>query len=103
MLFTQHHVGKGLHIFGSRGETAVIKELSQLHMRNILEPQRPEELTTYEKAAALAYLMFLKEKRTGEIKGRRCADGRKQREYMSKEENSAPTVSIEAVMLSCVI
>jgi len=47
--------------------------------------------------------MFLKEKRTGEIKGRRCADGRKQREYMSKEENSAPTVSIEAVMLSSVI
>jgi len=41
--------------------------------------------------------------RTGEIKGRGCADGRKQWENMSKEENSAQTVSIEAVMLSCVI
>ena len=103
MLFTQHHVGKGLRLFGSRGETAVIKELSQLHMRDVLEPQRSEELTPSEKAAALAYLMFLKEKKTGEIKGRGCADGRKQREYMSKEENSAPTVSIESVVLSCVI
>jgi len=103
MLFTKHHVRKGLRILGSRGETAVIKELCQLHMRDVLEPQRPEELTPSEKAAALAYLMFLKEKWTGEIQGRGCADGRKQWEYMSKEENSAPTVSIEAVMLSCVI
>jgi len=75
MLFTQHHVGNGLRIFGSRGENAVIKELSQLHMCNVLEPQIPEELTPTEKAAALAYLMFLKETRTGEIKGRWCADG----------------------------
>jgi len=62
MLFTQHHVAKGLHIFGSGGETTVIKELSQLHMHDILEPQRPEELTPSEKAASLASLMFLKEK-----------------------------------------
>ena len=62
MLFTQHHVGKGLRLFGSRGETAVIKELSQLHMRDVLEPQRPEELTPSEMAAALAYLVVLKEK-----------------------------------------
>jgi len=45
----------------------------------------------------------LKEKITGEIKGRGCVNGRKQWEYMSKEENSAPTGSIEAVLLSCVI
>jgi len=47
--------------------------------------------------------MFLKEKRTGEVKGICCADGRPQRDYMMKEENSAPTVSIEALLLSCVI
>jgi Reverse transcriptase (RNA-dependent DNA polymerase) len=47
--------------------------------------------------------MFLKKKRCGKIKGRGCADGRKQREYTSKEDASSPTVLIEAVMLSCVI
>jgi len=47
--------------------------------------------------------MFLKEKRTGKINCRGCANGKKQHEYMFKEENSAPTVSIEAVLLSCVI
>ena len=45
---------------GSRGETAVIKELSQLRMYYELEPKRIEGLTA-ERAAALAYLMFVKE------------------------------------------
>ena len=52
---------------------------------------------------ALHYLMFLTKKRCGRIKGRGCADGRKQRAHMSKEDSSSPTVAIEALMLSCVI
>ena len=47
--------------------------------------------------------MFLKEKRDGTIKGRGCADGRKQREYTNKEDASSPTVAIESVFLTSVI
>jgi Reverse transcriptase (RNA-dependent DNA polymerase) len=47
--------------------------------------------------------MFLKKKRCGKIKGRGCADGRKQRLYTSKQEASSPTVSIESLMISCTI
>jgi Reverse transcriptase (RNA-dependent DNA polymerase) len=47
--------------------------------------------------------MFLKRKRCGKIKGRGCADGRKQRLYTAKEEASLPTVAIESIMLSCSI
>jgi hypothetical protein len=47
--------------------------------------------------------MFLKQKRCGKIKGRGCADGRKQREYLSKEDVSSPTVAIESVLLTCAI
>ncbi len=47
--------------------------------------------------------MFLKQKRTGVIKARGCADGRKQRPYTAKEDASSPTVAIESVMLSCLI
>ena len=50
---------------------------------------------------ALSYLMFLKRKRNGKIKARGCADGRPQREFISKEESSSPTVSIYALMISC--
>ena len=41
-----------------------------------------------------------KQKRTGEIKGKERADGRPQGDYMTKEEDCAATVSIEALMLS---
>jgi hypothetical protein len=42
------------------------------------ETQQQSDLTPQQKNAALAYLMFLKRKRCGKIKGRGCADGRKQ-------------------------
>ena len=56
-----------------------------------------------QKKNALGYLMFLKQKRTGQIKGRGCADGRKQRLNTPKDAASSPTVATESVLLSCVI
>ena len=47
--------------------------------------------------------MFLKLKGDGNIKGRAVAGEKKQREFIIKEEASAPTVATEAVLLSCVI
>jgi hypothetical protein len=100
---TQHSVKKGLKKFGDAGVNAVLKELQQLHDRKVLEPKGPGEITSQERKDSLRYLMFLKEKRCGTIKGRGCADGRKQREHISKDETSSPTVAIESVMLSCTI
>ena len=47
--------------------------------------------------------MFLKRKICGKIKGRRCADGRPHRDYMSKQDTASPTFSTEALLLSCLI
>jgi hypothetical protein len=102
-VMTQHSMKRGLKEFGDAGVDAVLKELQQLHDRKVLEPRSADHLTGDEKHAALQYLMFLKKKRNGIIKGRGCADGRKQRSYTPKEEASSPTVAIEAVMLSCVM
>ena len=52
---------------------------------------------------ALGYLMFLKRKRSGKMKGRGCADGRPDREYITKEESSSPTVSLYALIGSCLM
>ena len=68
-----------------------------------MEPLHGNQLTRKEKSAALQYLMFLKQKRCGKIKGRGCADGRKQRLYMDKDEVSSPTISTEALLLTCMI
>ena len=51
----------------------------------------------------LEFHMFLKEKIDGEIKGRSVDGGTKQRDYISKEDASPPTVEIERVLLSCII
>jgi hypothetical protein len=47
--------------------------------------------------------MFLKLKRDGKIKGRTVAGGDKQRDCISKEDASSPTVATESVFLSCII
>jgi hypothetical protein len=47
--------------------------------------------------------MFIKQKRDGKIKGRPVAGENKQREYISKEEASSPTVATDAVLLSSII
>jgi hypothetical protein len=47
--------------------------------------------------------MFLKEKRDGSLKGTTVAGGSKQRDYISKEDASLPTVATEAVLLLCII
>jgi hypothetical protein len=47
--------------------------------------------------------MFLKRKRCGKIKGRGCADGRKQRAHTAREDAASPTVATESVFLTAVI
>lgn len=98
-ILTQYGVSRGLKMFGTNGEDAVIKELRQLHDREVMGPKSGESLTKSDRRAALNYLMFLKKRRNGSIKGRGCADGRKQRAYITKEEASSPTISTEAVFL----
>ena len=56
-----------------------------------------------EKEASLQYLMLLKEKRCGKIKGRTCADGSSQRAYIPREEATSPTVSMESLIATLII
>ena len=94
---------KGLKTFGKDGADAIKKELEQLIYRKVMHGKRSCELTREQKRAALRYLMFLKQKRCGRIKGRGCADGRKQRVYKTKEETSSPTIHTESLFLTCII
>jgi hypothetical protein len=45
-------------------------------------------------------LLFLSEKKDGTIKSRFCANGSTQRDYMTREETSSPTVSTEAIIIT---
>jgi len=92
---------KGLKEYGAEARKAVVDKLKQLHDKGAVEPI--QGLTRNQKRASLRYLMYITKKKTGRIKARGCADGRKQRETMSKDEASSPTVAIESVFLSCVV
>ena len=102
-VLTQYTLKKGLQVFGPKGTEAVFSEMKQLHDHNGCEPVHAKDLSSEQKSKALGYLMFLKQKRCGRIKGRGCTDGRKQRVWTNKEDATSPTVSTEAVLLTSVI
>jgi hypothetical protein len=99
----QMSMKRGIKVFGQGGVDAVKKEMQQLHDRIVMQAKNARDRTPEEKKQALAYLMFLKRKRTGDIKGRGCADGRKQRAWTDKDEATSPTIATEAVFLTAVI
>ena len=80
---------------GVGGEDIVTKELQPLNDREVREPKRPNELTKDQRARVPSYLMFLNMKRNGTIRGRGCADGRKQSDWQSKDDTIFPTISNE--------
>jgi len=41
---TQYHVNRGLKVFGEQGEAAVLAELQQIHVQDVIEPMCAHEL-----------------------------------------------------------
>ena len=100
---TTYSLQKGVKKFGDRGKNAALKEMKQLHDRECFRPIHKRQLTAIELKRAMESLIFLVEKRDASIKARHCANGSTQREYMSREEVSSPTVSTESTLLTAVI
>jgi hypothetical protein len=102
-IMTQLSLKAGLKRWGDKGRAAVHSEMKQLHMRETFRPLHYEDLTEAERRSVLESHLFLKEKRDGKIKGRTVAGGNKQRDFISKEDASSPTVATESVLLTCII
>ncbi len=85
------------------GQEAITIEMKQLHWRNSYKPMHWHELTNAQELHILESHIFVEEKRDGKIKARKVVGGNKQRDYITKMDVSFPTVSAEAVMLTCVI
>jgi hypothetical protein len=102
-IMTQLSLKAGLKEWGDQAFTAVRSEIKQVHLRNTFKPKHWRELSQVQHQTVLESYMFLKQKRDGKIKGRTVDGGNKQRDYISKEDASSPTVATEAVLLSCII
>ena len=62
-----------------------------------------KDITWDIKKQAFGYLVFLTRKQSGKIKEREYANGRPQRDYITKEESIFPIVSLYAFMSSCLM
>ena len=86
---------KGLKVFKQQGkedlaEGAITKELQQIHDMQGFQPKHWYEMTKEERANALNYLMYLKEKRNGIIKGRGCVLTVARRDYTRQKWRRLP-------------
>ena len=103
-LSPQMSAKKGFKVFGHRAVEAMIKEFKQLNDgafpgKPVIEPIAMEELTAYEIQTAMEAISLIKDKRSGVMKGRTCADDSKQKRYLRPEDSIAsPTASTEAII-----
>jgi hypothetical protein len=77
--------------------------MKQLHLHNTFKPKHWRELSKAQRQTVLESHMSLKLKQDGNIKGGTITGGNKQRNYISKEDDSSPTIATESVLLSCII
>ena len=106
VIFAQHFsLKKGLELFGEKADAALHKELTHIHKMDTYEPLHKSNLTFEDRKKALALLMFITEKRNGDIKARKVDDGSKQRTYdgYDKSAGSSPTVATDSIFLTGVI
>ena len=83
-LLSQYGTKKGIKIFDEHGTRVAQKEIEQLHNRKAIKPRLSIDMTVEHKIRTVSYIMLLKEKRYGLIKGRGCANGRPQIICMQK-------------------
>ena len=83
---------------------ATIKELDKnIIGKNVMDMLPVGFVTNDMMKMSLAYLMPLKRERCGKIKARGCADGRSQRELITKLESSSSCVKTHVLFLSCLV
>ena len=93
----------GIKKHGDRAVKALFAEFCQLDEKSVFEAVDAKALSREQKYAALRAINLIKEKRSGKLKGRTCADGRSQRGQYTKEQTASPTISTDALMLSLII
>ena len=90
---TQMTMRQGINKHGEAGKDKMVAELTQLHDREVFCPVNKADLSEEQKQEAMRLLMFLKEKIDDSLKGRACADGRKQHGKYEKADTTSPTVA----------
>ena len=92
-IMTQLSLKAGLKRCGKKGRNEIHYKMKQIQMRDIFFPLHWKNMSHKQKKQTLEYHLLLKDKQDGTIKGRTVAGGNNQRNFISKENASSPTVS----------
>ena len=87
----------------------MVKELKQLDNgsmkgKHVVVPTDPSKLTKSERWASVDAVNLIKQKRNGDIKGKTCANDKKQRIYVKVEEVTySPSVTLVSILTTLTI
>jgi hypothetical protein len=102
-IFTQLSLKAAIKTWGKDATNAAKADMKQLRWRNSFMPKLYKDLSPEQREKILESHIFIKQKRSVEIKGRTVAGGNKQRGYISQEDASSPTVLTKSVILTSMI
>jgi hypothetical protein len=103
MVMTQLSLKAALKQWGKDAKVAVEAKAKQLHWRNSFKPVHWKDVDKEKRKQILKLHVFVKKKRTGQIKACKVAGGNKQRDFISKENASSPTVATESMLLTSLV
>merc|ERR1712086_750322 len=105
LMAQQYSMKKAKELFGEKADAAVMRELYQINNFETYVPLKASNLSWEEKKKALKSLIFVTEKRNGDTKARKVADGSKQRTYdgYGKSDGLSPTVVTEITVMTEVV
>jgi hypothetical protein len=105
MVMTQLSLKAALKQWGKDAKVVVEAEAKakQLHWRNSFKPVHWKEVNKEKQKQILELHIFVKKKRSGQIKAHKVAGGNKQRDFISEENASSPTVATELVLLTSLV
>ncbi len=89
--------------WGKATEQVITIKMKELCWHNLYKPMHWHELTQAQKEHILKSHILVDKKQDGKIKAREVVGRKKQQDCITKEDVNSPTVSAEALMLTCMI
>jgi hypothetical protein len=103
MVMTQLSFKAALKQWCEDAKAAVEAEAKQLHWHTFFRPVHWKDVNKERCKQILESHVFVEKKRMGQIKAHKVAGGNKQRDFISKENASSPTVATESVLLTSLV
>ena len=101
--FAQLVTKSGVREFRQESVAAIISEVKQLEGKKCFKARAVEKLTRLERERSLQSITPVTKKRSGKIKGRTVANGKKHRDYIPRNDITSTTISTEALIISLAI